>query len=162
MSLFTDEKERTWTVRITVADLKTLRELKAHPDHLLDKELKGLAEFLSDPERLVQGLYALCHEQAKAANVTPEEFATGFGGDGLAAGADAFVNALADFSHGARRTALREIAVKMVEVQTRMGELATEKIRALNVETLTTRAMNLTSTNSATDSAESLDSIPAG
>lgn len=164
MAKFTDDLGREWAVAITVRDLKLLRELKAHPDELLKDELRGLAELVGDPERLVGVLYALAHDQPEKLGVSPEAFGGGFGGPGLEAGTDALIQALADFSHGQRRAALLELAAKLKAVQARMTELVTERVKALDVEALTDEVMRRlsASTNSATGSPASADSTPAG
>ena len=162
MATFTDDEKRPWTVRITVADLKTLRELNAHPDDLLAGEMRALAELVGDAERLVGVLYALCHDQAKGAGVEPEAFAAGFGGTGLDAGADALVKAIADFSRGQRRAALTELAAKWAEVKARMGELAAVKIRAIDPDLMAREALLRASTSSATGSPASPALTPPG
>ena len=134
MATFKDAKERVWALELdpTVAD-----EIAAE---------KGLD--LIDPDRLtevfsklgmgstrllVEVLYMLCHEQAEAKQITPEDFGRAMKPKALQEAFVALQEAVSDFSQSpeiadARRKIFRACNEKMGEA---VKELTQEKLRNL-------------------------------
>jgi hypothetical protein len=84
MHTFTDCKDRPWTVDLTVATLKRVREATGvNLYSLVDDGARALGELVGDPERLVGVLYVLCEPQVKERSLSPEDFGSGFRGDAL-------------------------------------------------------------------------------
>lgn len=108
---FVDTSGRTWVVTITVWHQK---QVKASTGvdlfHLIDDQLKGLAELLNDPGSFVDVLWVLVREQGEKSAVTDEQFGRSLGGDSLESAQSAFVEALTNFFPSARaRENLRKI-----------------------------------------------------
>jgi hypothetical protein len=114
MHTFTDCKDRPWTVDLTVATLKRVREATGvNLYSLVDDGARALGELVGDPERLVGVLYVLCEPQVKERSLSPEDFGSGFRGDALEQAADAFVAELVDFFPNRRaRDALAKVIGK--------------------------------------------------
>ena len=99
---FKDSAGRTWTLRITVADLDPLRRLaqldlgKVGTDGMRSI-LSRCADLIQEPELLVRAVYHLCEESARQRQVTPEDFARGFDGDVLRNAGAALWGACVDF-----------------------------------------------------------------
>lgn len=96
MAKFTDALNRSWELRITVADLPRLRSVGLD----LNAAIRDPKKFapLNDPETVGRVLWVLCEAQADRAAITPEAFAAGFDGPALFAALDAFEEAVTDFS----------------------------------------------------------------
>lgn len=102
MSQFTDRDGRTWSLGVTVGDLKPLREFGFDLNKIVGAG-SGLGEILfAEPERLVGVLYHLCEKQAEKAGVTPEAFACLFDGPTIEAAGEALLEAVIDFSPRSR------------------------------------------------------------
>ena len=98
MPKFTDCKGREWTVAITVADLGRVRTDAKFDLGSALKSSEGFADLLfAEPEKLVTILWVLVESEAKGRNVSPEEFAAGFDGPTVEAGAEALAEAVLDF-----------------------------------------------------------------
>ena len=84
MKKFTDSKGRAWEIDITGGAVARLRDSADVDLRDILNEQKPLFEQLYDDElKLCAVAWALCEPQAKAAGVSPEEFAAGMGGDAL-------------------------------------------------------------------------------
>lgn len=87
--VFTDTKDRTWDVSITVGTLGRLRDVAGVVlDDLVPKRIKSdsvglaaLAEFLSDSVAILQAVYAVCKPQIDKLGLTFDQFAEGFEGE---------------------------------------------------------------------------------
>lgn len=155
MASFKDSTGNLWSVRITVADLRTLKELDAHPDKLLSDGLKPLGELLSDSERVVSVLYILTGSHGK---VEPEDFARIFDGDTLESGSKALLDAITDFIPSARREPLRALQAKLTEIGSEMNKQALDSVSQIDVKTVVELALK----NTATDSPDKSELTPVG
>lgn len=89
---FADCLGRKWDVRLTVADLKPLKEAGLDCAALMTS-LENLPDMLfGDAERLATALYRLAKP-----DITPDEFAAGMDGPTLEAGGVALIEACVDF-----------------------------------------------------------------
>src|SRR5690242_12929405 len=100
MRAFKDRKNGGWSIDITVAAAKRVRDLlKVNLYELIDDNLAGLRKLLADPIGLIDVMYVLCKEQAdkQAPPLTSEGFGELFAGEALGAAGEAFVEAFIDF-----------------------------------------------------------------
>lgn len=106
-SSFKDLKDRTWTIEINVYSVKTVKErLGVNIFTLVDNRYEGLTKLQGDLAKLVDVIFCLCEEQAKAKVVSDEDFGRALAGDALGAANDAFEVALINFfpDRGMRET----------------------------------------------------------
>ncbi|MBN9521080.1 hypothetical protein J0H58_21605 [bacterium] len=154
MAVFKDAEGREWRVAITAGDLRPVRESTGvHLGQLVGNGLKGLAELLGDPINLIDVVRLLVRRQHPA--VTDEAFGRALGGDALEDMANAFVEAVADFSPRQFRRPLLALKTKAAEVETRAAALLMEKVAEIDPGRL------LTPNASAGSSPGSPDSTPA-
>lgn len=107
---FTDTEGRRWTLNITIADVRRVRDQ-------LDIDLMELVEggllerIAGDPVLLVDLLYALCGDDAAA--LGDQAFGRSFDGDVIEQAQRAFVEAVIDFFPPAKRETLRRLMSKI-------------------------------------------------
>jgi hypothetical protein len=165
---FTDAKGREWTLAIVHQDAVRIRkELGVSLYSLCDNKLAGLAELLSDPEKLVCVVYDLVQKKADREGISPEDFGSAFSGETLEAMGDAFLEALTDFFPNRQtRKALAELRKKGKKVESLvMMEMETQ-LDALTPEIIAKRLMDnakaeMAKNGTATASFEPLTSLPA-
>lgn len=125
MRSFVDTLGREWKLSI---NLGTVREIKrALKLDLLD-DPQAIKKLTGDIELLVNALFVVVAEQAKAANVSDIQFAEGMGGDTFDLALEAFMGELIDFSPGPRRGALKKIWETLRTLQTAASERAIAKL----------------------------------
>lgn len=96
MATFSDSTGRVWTVAVTVAGVKAVREATGVKlGALLNDKMKGLGELLTDPEQLANVVWVLVRGQHP--NVTDEQFGAALGGDAAEDLAEAFFAAFVNF-----------------------------------------------------------------
>lgn len=101
MATFKDAKDRAWTVAISIATVRRVRD-RLDID-LLSKHLPDLLEkVVGDPVHLCDVLFVCVEDEAQAAGITDEEFGRSMAGDALEGGALAFMEALRDFTPNPR------------------------------------------------------------
>lgn len=101
MSKFADKTGQTWTVEVTVGDLKPLREdYEIDLKDITEEEMKSILPWISKPEKLVELLWHFCQEEAAKRDVTPEQFGRLFNPKAVRESAVAVVGAVVDFSLG--------------------------------------------------------------
>lgn len=145
---FKDLAGRSWTLSLTAASLKRLREQVSIDLKLLIKDkLAALVELLDDPERFVGVLWVLCESQAATHSISPEQFPEGFGGDTLEAAGAAFVEAIALFSPNPTRDLLRAWAKKHTEIGTRAAAMGAIRLETIDLDKLLTEAMSRADSN---------------
>ena len=103
---FTDEKGRVWSIHIAVSDLKRVR--RAGIDIFRNGVgLQDIATLMADPVTLVDVIYVLCQERARALNVSDEDFGRAMRGDVIAEATRALLGAIASFTPNPMSAALR-------------------------------------------------------
>lgn len=137
MKQFPDSAGRTWTIALTIDAVKRVRGLLSVD--LLDLaagEPPLLTRLSLDVVLLCDVLYALCEPQAKAANVSDEDFGRAMGGDSLLLGQQALLQELADFFQSLGRTE----QTRMIEAQRKLILAAVarveQRLQALNIDQL--------------------------
>lgn len=144
MQVFVDNKNRKWTVEVTVGDVRRIRaELHIDLPKLFDDSCKGLGALLDDPVQIVDVLWLLCEAQANAVKVTPKEFGRAFAGDALERGADCLVEAAIDFFPNARtRTLTRAAMAKIRQGFTLLMDRADKVVQQMDPSTLSNSVSN--------------------
>ena len=98
MAKFTDHTGHEWKLLLTYGSAKRVKDATGVN---LAVAGSGNAEWVNllfdDPGKIVGVLWELCEEQARAANVTAEQFGERFDGATLSAAGDALMEAVADF-----------------------------------------------------------------
>lgn len=97
MPKFTDAEGREWSIKITVGDLKPLREMGLDLNKLTTSGERLGDLLFGDPENLVNVLFHLCHKQADERGITPEAFALAIDGSTLEQAGEAMLEGAIDF-----------------------------------------------------------------
>ena len=112
MLSFDDAAGRTWSLAITINQVKKVRD-KCDVDLVGDELGETLQKLGADPVALCDVLYTICEDQIETAGLTPEQFGEGRAGDSIDAATDAFLDALVAFSPKKKRAILRGVLDKM-------------------------------------------------
>lgn len=112
MRQFKDLKGRAWDITITVGDVA---RVKGAIGVDLNKAAGGklIADLADDMAQFCGVLWALLEPQARAANVTPEEFGASMAGASIDAATDAFLEELVDYFPLAKRRVLAAAMASM-------------------------------------------------
>lgn len=130
---FTDTKGRLWTVRITGAELKRVREMTGvRLADLDDDGYQPLAALLKDVEKLIDVIFVLCLDEANERKVSDYEFGRSLAGDVLTEAAEAFRRAFEDFCPSQRRQVMQSLASKAKVLQEKAGGLVMEAITQID------------------------------
>jgi hypothetical protein len=129
MATFIDLKNRTWHISLTLGAIKRVKEL-------CDVNLLEIVEPKSDladrlqsyPPLLCDLLYAVCKPEMDAANVSDIEFGESLNGDTLAAGLEALIAEVINFSPKGRKTLLKEVYEKQKEVAALGESMALDRL----------------------------------
>ena len=105
MQQFTDTKNRTWDIVVTVHTIEQVRRLCDIDLAALDGEL--FSRLQSDPVTLANILFVVCSDAAKSQDITDEDFGRSLGGDVLDEATSALLEALCNFFPRSRREAIR-------------------------------------------------------
>lgn len=149
MAKFTDHTGHEWKLLLTYGSAKRVREETGVNLALAGAgAIEWVDALFGDPGKLVGVLWELCAEQARAGNVTADQFGERFDGATLDAAGNALLEAVADFFPRSRiAQALRE---KLPEVVAKAEAEAVAKIG------------QLTASNSVSAPPASSDAIPTG
>jgi hypothetical protein len=149
MAKFTDHTGHEWKLLLTYGSAKRVKDVTG-----VNLALAGAGNtewvnlIFDDPGKLVGILWELCEEQAKAANVTAEQFGERFDGTTLSVAGDALLEAVADFFPRSRiAQALRE------KIPVALAKAEAEAVARLE---------RLTASNSVSEPPVSSESIPTG
>lgn len=150
MATFADKDGTAWSVALTVGDLEDCKEAGADLRPVLRDETKLINLLFHEPDTLVRVMWVLCHRQAEADGVEPEQFARLFDGPTLERASVALVEAVIDFFPRSKvaatlRANLHKLLAKMDADMSRAAEKRVDEILS----------------GSATSSPASSDSTPA-
>ena len=130
---FKDNKDRSWTVEVTIAAVKRVRDLLEID--LLDIVMGDLLkQFVVDTVLLVDCLYVVLQPQLDDAGVTDVEFGESLGGDVLEKATQAFLEGLALFFPTGKREVLQLALSKVNEAEQRAMTAATEYLNSPEVK----------------------------
>lgn len=123
MSRFTDAKQRTWIIEISIATISRIRsELDLDLLKVFDGNDNRANEIISDLVVMADCLYICCEEEATKQNIDSMEFGRGLHGEAVDAAVDAFLDALVNFFHGARRKAVEKMVSAALKVRKAVDE----------------------------------------
>ena len=115
MQIFKDRDGREWQVVLNVFQMKRVRAaLGVDLINVIELDKDGqvrvdmIDKIANDPCLLVDILWVLVEEQAKAINVTDEQFGAALAGESIENASKAFLDELVDFFPGAKRLFLKK------------------------------------------------------
>ena len=144
MPTFRDTANRTWSIGLTIGDVKRVRTLLGVDLLALDQgDPPLLARLDLDPMVLADVLYALVKPQADALEppVSDEAFGHALGGDTILAAHDALMESLADFFRGLGRTYLVTALEKQKTLMIKAMETADQKMQEIDPTKVVEAAM---------------------
>lgn len=134
MTKFTDEHNREWTLRLTVATNRRVQELAGvNLLTVFDNEGALWLRLQSDPEVLANVLCALCRPELAGRNLSDEEFADGLAGDAWQAAVDALADELIAFSRPCQREHLRAALDAAGKAERQLAQAAAELAAEIHV-----------------------------
>lgn len=150
---------RIWPVTLTVSALRRIRDLAGLDLARLDGfgEDGPVARVSSDPLLLASVLWAAVQPDAIQRTVSETDFQDAISGDAITAGAEALLEALADFFPGAQSRLMR----KVVQTARELREKAEAEADRLLASPELAASIRSTLSNSATASPASSASTPA-
>lgn len=126
---FADPKGRRWALKISYDLKESIKETTGiNIDRAAIGGLKAIAELLDDGEKFCQALWILVEAQAKAAEVTPDQFIGCFEGETFEAAELAMQEAVVLFTKPHSRENLRAALEKGKRLAERTVGRAIEKI----------------------------------
>ena len=141
MRTFKDNAGRTWTISLTVAAVRRVRDL-AKVDLLDLANGRVIERLVADPVTLCDVLYAACKPQADAESVTDEQFGEAMAGDAIEHASKALVEELIQFFPNAReRAALSRVVQTMDAAMDRARTLVERRIESGEIEKAVENAM---------------------
>lgn len=158
MRTFKDNAGRTWTISLTVAAVKRVRDL-AKLDLLDLANGRVFERLVADPITLCDALYAACKPQADAEGISDEQFGEAMAGDAIEHASKALVEELIQFFPNAReRAALSRVVQTMDAAMDRARGVVERRIESGEIDRAIESAM---AGPSSIGSPESSESIPA-
>lgn len=138
MASFKDNMQREWTLCISVATIKRVKELTGvNLGLLLNDEMSLLQRVLGDPIELVNVVYAICQHDCDRMGITDEQFGEALAGDSFEHCIDAFMEAVIDFFPSRQGKILRAIVNKTNDLRDALAKELEEQIEEKYSQTLT-------------------------
>lgn len=134
MPSFKDTEGRVWTLRITVAAIRRIKEIAGIDlgDFSVFGEGGPFSDLGSDSCRLVEIVYAAVKPEADVLGVTMEKFMESFVGETVVKASEALLESLADFFPGSQGLLIR----RALELSGKAKEDADAQLRRFVEETL--------------------------
>lgn len=140
---FTDSQGRVWSVSLSLASARRLRdELSIDIQDVLNPEAGLMGRVLYDPFALGRVLWCLSRDQAAERGLTEDEFIAGFTGDVLDLAREAVAQAVIEFFPRDRRAALQSWLEAARAVDEGLVRRAVEEIDAIDVEAVADRLIS--------------------
>ena len=134
MPSFKDTEGRVWTLRITVAAIRRIKDIAGIDlgDFSVFGEGAPFSDLGSDSCRLVEIVYAAVKPEADIIGVTMEKFMESFVGETVVKASEALLESLADFFPGSQGLLIR----RALELSGKAKEDADAQLRRFVEETL--------------------------
>ena len=134
MPSFKDTEGRIWTLRITVAAIRRIKDIAGIDlgDFSVFGEGGPFSDLGSDPCRLVEIVYAAVKPEADVLGVTMEKFMESFVGETVVKASEALLESLADFFPGSQGLLIR----RALELSGKAKEDADAQLRRFVEEAL--------------------------
>jgi hypothetical protein len=128
VAIFIDATGETWTIEISVDEIRVLRkEITVDLLSLLDNNGALLRKLAADPLTLVDVISILCTDQIKRRDLDERGFAKRLVGHGLEAALDCLIEAIANFTPPRQGAVIRQMWAKTRELDQRaMDRLSTK------------------------------------
>jgi len=144
MQSFKDSTGRAWNLSIDVGAVKRIRDLlKVDLMDAISDSGRLLMKLDGDPCLLVDIIYVLCKPEADAANITDEDFGRAMIGDVIDSATAAFLEELANFFPGRRRTLLKKAVSKVNQAQNMAADRAEKALDEMDLEKVLDNVTNL-------------------
>lgn len=131
MATFIDSAGETWTIEISVDEIRQLRkEINVDLLALLDNDGSLLRRLAADPLTLVDVISLLCTEQIKRRQLDERGFAKRLVGYGLEAALDCLIEAIANFTPPRQGAVIRQMWAKVKELDQRAMDRLTTKLES--------------------------------
>jgi len=146
MASFTDQFNRSWSIRVTLNTVATVNEkCGVKLTELFENKSELLKSLLNDLEKFAGVIWTICETQAAAVGVTKEQFYDGLLGDSIEKAIDALLETVIDFFPDARRRdLLRAMVAKGKEIESLSTAKAAQKLANLDAESLLTSSAFVT------------------
>jgi hypothetical protein len=143
MSSFKDTEGRIWTLRLTVASIRRIKDIAGVDLSVSAFFSEGslLAELSSDYLKVARVVYAAVAPEAEKRGISEEAFQDALSGDCIEQMSNAFLEALADFFPGLQGNVLRRVLKASEEQKEKLARQAEEEIEKA-LETFSPSAMN--------------------
>lgn len=131
MAIFTDATGESWTIEISVDEIRQLRkEINVDLLSLLDDHGLLLRKLAADPILLVDVISILCTDQIKRRQLDERAFAKRLVGYGLEAALDCLIEAIANFTPPRQGAVIRQMWQKTTDLNQRAMDRLTTKLQS--------------------------------
>jgi hypothetical protein len=146
MRTFVDAKGQTWGLSVHVGSIHRVRDLVGV--NLLEVvEGKLLERLASDPETLVNVIYALCKPEADKQNISDVQFGESLVGDAIDGATKALYEALTDFFPSRQRQLMAKALAKTNQWQDRALAKGLEMLDSPELDAKLEKLLNSSSTS---------------
>lgn len=130
MPSFKDTEGRIWTLRITVAAIRRIKDIAGIDlgDFSIFAEESPLASLSDDCLKMARAVYAAVLPEAEKRNVSEDAFLDALSGDCIEQMSNAFLEGLADFSPGLQGKILRRVLKASEGQRERLCKQAEEEV----------------------------------
>ena len=130
MPSFKDTEGRIWTLRITVAAIRRIKDIAGIDlgDFSVFGEKSPLASLSDDCLKMARAVYAAVLPEAEKRNVSEDAFLDALSGDCIEQMSNAFLESLADFSQGLQGKILRRVLKASEGQRERLCRQAEEEV----------------------------------
>jgi hypothetical protein len=143
MRTFRDELGRDWTIKLTIDEVKRVRDLAKFDLlnlHQIDETGMALVQRLAvDVVCVADVAYAVLKPQADKLGVTDSDFAQGLGGEAMQILHEALLAEIRDFFQKLGRTEAVAMIAQAQRFLAAAIKVATEKVDALNIDEMAGR-----------------------
>jgi hypothetical protein len=141
MPAFKDTEGRNWSVGITVATIKRVRDLM-DVDLMEAVEGKLLDRLSTDPVLLVDVVYAVCKPEADIVGVTDVQFGTAMAGDVIEHATVALIEAIIDFFPNPRdRATMRKVYTSTQRMMEKARDVIEHRLESGEMEKVEARLL---------------------
>jgi hypothetical protein len=117
MRQFNDTTGFSWSISITVETVKRVKDITKIDILTILSSPGALEEVMGDIVRFAEVLYATVKPQADQAGITPDQFASRFDGSVLDVASKQFFEELVDFFPPKKRQILRNLLMKVYQME---------------------------------------------
>jgi hypothetical protein len=143
MATFKDRLDRTWTIDLTVLEVKKVKnEFKLDLCEWSSRENKVFERLANDPVLLVDVLSCLLEDQIKHLGLTEKQFAQGMAGIGIVNATNALVEAIVNFSPPQEGQVMQAMWKKVQATKELAAVQVLERVENLDLDSLVKRKID--------------------